>query len=288
MVIALAWGGTALADPVSFHTPLPFEKRIATINAQGMLVRAPDGPAPERANETVASALLMAMFHVSNRFAVSLALPYIDRRSTVDTPAGGEVDREAGGIGDVTVGVAARPYWYLNAGTQFGLGVFASVKAPTGSDDASDDHGRLPQRLQVGTGAWDMAAGGTVSWCRAPVEADLSVGYVMRTAANDFNAGDEIHAEVSARRCVAPWNGCTITTPRRLYVIGESRISRYASDTGRLAPADTGGPSVYVTPGLQGVIGAHALEFVLQTPVVQPDDQHVAAILVLGYRMIID
>lgn len=289
LAIALAGGGTALADPVSFHTPLPFERRIATINAQGILVRAPDGPAPERANETIAMAQLMAMFHINDRIAVSAAMPYIDRQSSVDTPGGGQVDREAGGIGDIMVGVAARPYRVMfEPGAFFGLGVFASVKAPTGSDNASDDYGRLPQRLQVGTGAWDVAGGATASFCRSPIEADLSVGYVKRTAANDFDAGDEIHAEVSVRRCVAPWRGCRINTPRRLYVVGETRVSHYAPDTGRLAPAETGGPTWYVTPGLQGVLGAHALEFVVQAPITQPSDQHVAAILILGYRMIID
>jgi hypothetical protein len=274
------------ADPVTFSTPPPpVDPRRATVTASGSLVRAPGGPAPENADETITSAVVTAMVHLANRLTVGVQVPYLDRRVSVDVPGGDQATRQTSGVGDVTAlaGLTIKR-WRTGGPDVVAVSLIGSVKAPTGADDESDALGRLPQRFQVGTGAWDGMIGAAASYCAPPLEADLTVGYLHRTAAHDFDAGDELRGALSVRRCVAPW-GCFPSAPRRLYGAVETRATWYARDRGRLAPAETGGPRWSVAPALQALLGrSDAIEAALEVPLVQPTDHHIAAIVHLGYR----
>jgi hypothetical protein len=163
---------------------------------------------------------------------------------------------------------------------------FAGAKAPIGEDDESDPLGRLPQRFQVGTGAWDVVGGAMASWRGSALAADAAVGYAWRGEAHDFDAGDEVRSELSIRRCVAPWR---CAERLQLVAAAESRVVWQTADAGTRAPADTGGVSWYVAPGVQAVVARdHTFEAAVELPVMQPPDQHVAAVLRLGYRLVID
>jgi hypothetical protein len=267
----------ARATPITFHAPLPLEDDQVAVGSQGALVAAPDGPDPENADERVVSIAAVAMSALFPRVTLAVAVPYIDRRIEARGPRGDQIARRARGAGDVTTSLA------LTAARRGALvfAPFVSVKTPTGTSDEADELGRLPQRLQVGTGAWDAAAGGLVSWQASEVELDAALSYLLRTEAHDFDAGDEIRAELSAHRAV-PGAG------RRLVGALESHVVWQAPDRGALAPAESGGTSVYLCPGLQANLGRHTIDAAAEVPLVQPSDQHVAIAARLGYRLVLD
>ena len=267
----------ARATPITFHAPLPLGDGQVAVGSQGSMVAAPDGPAPENADERVLSISAVAMSALLPRLTLAVAVPYLDRRIEARGPRGDQIARRVRGAGDVT---ASRALPALDRGP-LRAAPFVALKTPTGSSDDVDDLGRLPQRLQVGTGAWDAAAGGLVSWQAPEVELDAALSYLLRTEAHDFDAGNEIRAELSARRAL-PGAG------RRLVGALESHLVWQEADRGPLAPAESGGTSLYLCPGLQANLGRHTIDAAAEVPLVQPDDQHVAVGARLGYRLVLD
>ena len=266
-------GPSAAAAPITFGAPPPLEHGQLAVAGQAALVRAPDGPPPENADETVLAGSVVAMAGVLPRTTLTAAVQYIDKSTQISVPSGGMAERETGGIGDVTAVVLVEALRERAGGGTVTAVAFAGVKAPLGEDNASDPLGRLPQRLQVGTGAWDVLGGAMAAW---------------RGEANGFDAGDELRGELSVRRCVVPWR-CAGDRPFCVIAAAETRTTWQAADAGPLAPAETGGVNWYVAPGVQAVIARdHTFEAAIEVPVTQPVDQHVAAIVRLGYRVVID
>ena len=265
------------ATPITFDAPLPLEDGQVAVGSQGSLVAAPDGPAPENADERVLSLSAVAMSALFPRLTLAVAVPWVDRRVEARGPRGDEIARRARGAGDVTTSLALTAF----RGGAWALAPFVSVKSPTAASDEVDDLGRLPQRLQVGTGAWDAAAGALVSWQAREVELDGALSYLLRTEAHDFDAGDEMRAELSARRAL-PGVG------RRLVGALEGHLIWQDADRGPLAPAESGGASLYLCPGLQANLGRHTIDAAAEVPLAQPADRHVAIAARLGYRLVLD
>lgn len=265
------------ASPLTFQAPLPLEDGQVAVGSQGSLVASPDGPAPEAADERILSVSAVAMSALFPRVTLAVAVPYIDRRVEARIPGGDEIARRARGAGDVTTSLALTA---LRRGALLAAPFFA-LKSPTGSSDEADDLGRLPQRFQVGTGAWDAAAGALVSWRADEVELDGALSYLLRSEAHDFDAGDELRAELSARRAL-PGAG------RLLVGALETHVAWQAADRGPLAPAESGGAIVYLCPGLQANLGPHTIDAAAELPLAQPPDQHVAVAARVGYRIVLD
>lgn len=281
-------GPSAAAAPITFGAPPPVEHGQLGVAGQAALVRAPDGPAPENADETVLAGSVVAMAGVLPRTTLAATVQYIDKSTRISVPSGGMAERETGGIGDVTGVVLVEAFRQRLGGGAVSAVGFAGVKAPLGKDDASDPLGRLPQRLQVGTGAWDVLGGAMASWRGEPVAVDAALSYAWRGEANDFDAGDELRGELSVRRCVVPWQ-CAGDRPLCVIAAAETRATWQAADAGPLAPAETGGVNWYVAPGLQAVVARdHTFEAAVEFPLTQPEDQHVAAVVRVGYRLVID
>ena len=274
---AVLYPTVAWASPITFQAPLPLADGQVAVGSQGSLVAAPGGPSPENADERMMSIAAVAMSALFPRVTLAVAMPYVDRRVEADSPGGDPVARRARGAGDVTASLAVTAF---RRGPIL-VAPFLSVKTPTGASDERDELGRLPQRLQVGTGAWDAAAGALVSWQLPAVELDAALSYLLRTEAHDFDAGDEIRGELSARRAL-PGTG------RRLVGALESHLIWQAADGGMRAPDTSGGASWYLCPGLQSNLGRHTIDAALEVPVVQPSDQHVALAARLGYRLLLD
>ena len=276
------------AQPITFQAPLPLEEGQVAVASQGLLSEAPDGPAPENAHERTMSLAAVAMTALAPRITLAVTMPVVDRRVEARSPTGDSIERRARGAGDVTVSLALTALRQPTAGGgQRIAALYAAVKSPTGSSDDADQLGRLPQRLQLGTGAWDAAGGVMFTSCQPALELDLALSYLLRTEAHDFDAGDEIRGELSARRSLVPW-GRGREVRRRLLGVLETRLVWQAADTGALAPMSSGGPTWVLAPGLQTMLGVHTIDAAVELPVVQPVDQHVAVAARLGYRILLD
>lgn len=254
----------AMAAPVTFNTALPVGEGKLILREQLVISRSGDDPlglARELDTTTLESVIV---YGPTPKLALFGVLPFADRSLTA---AGAEQSNS--GIGDITffgrytLGQRDGPACTLR------LAGFAGMKAPTGEDDASDASGRLPGPLQPGTGAWDGFLGGVLSYQTLDFGVDTQLSYRVNGSANGFQAGDEIRLDGSFQRRLWPR---ALTAKTRGFLFGVLELNASYRDRNEVAGArdpDSGGTTLYVTPGLQYVTRKVIVEGAAQVPVAQ-------------------
>lgn len=278
-IAAFATGGLlaqrALGQPIAALVPSPLSAGSVALRQRGSVELATAGPAPEFAEETSLIATTMAAASVHARLTLAAQLDYVWRTAELSAPDGGRIHRTVSGWGDLNL-VASSP---VSIAEPLLMGPFLGIKLPTASDARSDAFGRLPQRLQVGTGAVDVPAGVLARWTRAGLDLYTVATYTLRTEANEFDAGDSFRWDLAAQRAFTPPGAALVLEPCL-----ETHVTWRAADRGRRAPVESGGMSWFVAPGLRGRYHRHALEGAIEFPLTQPFDQHVDLVMYLGYR----
>lgn len=277
-VLLAALAGPATAGPLTFEIQPPLEGGEISITERAKLELATDGPAPEEADEITAVLTTMASAAPHDRITLAATIAVMWRGAELSSPAGDRVERTAGGLGDLTI-YAASPLRGALGGGALVVAPYAGLKIPTGSDDESDGFGRLPQRLQVGTGAFDLPLGAIASWAHPEIALHTAATYAVRTEANEFDAGDSLRWDFAAHRSIARSGDLELIAALETHALW-----RFA-DRGRLAPAESGGLSWYGAPGLLARLGRHAIEGAVEIPFVQPFDTHIDAVVRAGYRL---
>jgi hypothetical protein len=237
-----------------------------------------DGPSPEDADETTLVLTTMGAFAPHDRLTLMATLDVMWREAELSSPGGERVERSAGGLGDLTV-LASSPLRASLLGGAAALAPFAGLKVPTGADDESDMFGRLPQQLQVGTGAFDVPLGALATWRGSGLALFAAATYTIRTEANEFDAGDSLRGDLAAQRSLLRAGDFELAAAL------ESHAEWRAADRGRLAPAESGGLSWFGCPGLRARFGRHVIETAVELPITQPFDRHVDVVIRAGYRV---
>ncbi len=262
--LALALPCCAAAAPISFNSALPVARDEFVWRQQARWQHADD--ANREARGTAAISVLG--YGINPRLALFAALPYTDKSLTMTTP-GGRVRRDSSGVGDATV-FARYTLWQRDAPARtLRLAGFGGVTAPTGADAARDRFGRLPPRLQDGSGAWNRFGGLVATWQTLDVEFDGQVSYRDNREANAFEAGDETRFDLSSQVRLWP-RQLAGGVPGLLYGVLELNLLHQGRD--RLAglhDIDSGGDSVALSPGVQYVTRRWVFEALVQIPLSQ-------------------
>jgi hypothetical protein len=178
------------------------------------------------------------------------------------------VRRSASGFGDLSTFVRVTALQIDRPRETIRLAPFAGLKMPTGATGIADDLGQLPPALQLGTGSWDPFGGLIFTWQKLRWELDLSGSYLVRTKANDFNAGDEARGDASFQYRVVPWGEVGPGVPSWLFAVLESNVVWQGHDEiGGVENPDSGSLNWYLAPGLQWVTLRTVLEAAVQIPV---------------------
>jgi len=280
-----AFPATASAGPITFSTALPVRTGGVILREQAIWTHAPNGPAPEFATGNVLALPMLLVWGAHTRLTVMANLPFLVKDVAVASPSGGRVHRRTHGFGDTSILLRLNAYQANARGRTLRIAPFAVLKLPTGTDSEADSIARLPPRMQLGTGSWDPYAGVILTWQTLDFELDMSLSGFYRTAANQFDAGDELRADVSFQYRVLPWGELSGSgVPTFLYAVLEGRAAWLGKDSGSRAATRSGGAVVRVTPGLQLVTVRYVLEAAVEIPVAQPPGTHVIAIPRLSFR----
>jgi len=275
----------ALAGPITFSTALPVRTGGVILRQQLIWTHAPDGPAPELANGNVVALPTLLVWGAHRRLTLMTKLPFLIKDVAVENPGGGRIHRRTHGFGDMSLLLRLNAYQANARGRTLRVAPFVALKLPTGTDSEADSIARLPPRMQLGTGSWDPYGGVIVTFQTLDLEIDLSLSGFYRTAANQFDAGEELRADVSFQYRVVPWGELSGEgVPTFLYAVLEGRAAWLGDDTGARAPSRSGGAVVHVTPGLQVVTVRYVVEAAVEVPVAQTPGNHVRAIPRLSFR----
>ena len=258
----------AQAAPITFNTALPVAKGGVIVRGQYLRRSFVSDPTHADRDLDVKGFVSVAGYGVTRKFAMFGALPYLDKslRMVAD---GQRVHRSSWGFGDLKLFGRYTLYQQDAKRRTIRVGAFAGVKVPTGKDDQEDRFGRLPIPLQSGSGAWGGLAGVVATWQVSDFEVDAQLGYEASNEANDFEAGDVLRADVSLQYRLLPG---TIRSSTRGFLYGVLEVSALDQSRNRVAGApdsDSGGTTVYLTPGVQYVTPKFILETAVQVPVYQ-------------------
>ncbi len=262
LLLLLANG--ASAAPITFNTALPVAKGEFINRELLMLLRSDDAM---RDLDVTALASVLG-YGVNGDLAIFGVLPYVNKEMQV-TVGGARVRRSSKGFGDASM-FARYTFFKQNASNHtFRIAAFGGVKAPTGDDNETDILGRLPTPLQSGSGSWDVFGGVVSTYQTLAFEIDAQLSYTAKGKANDFEGGNELRLDGSFQYRLLP-RTLGRGTPAFVYAVIEANVL-HGSRNRRFGNPDqnSGGTSIFLSPGLQYVNKRLILEGSVQLPVSQ-------------------
>jgi len=262
----IALSSTVYAAPITFNTALPVAKG-AFINREQLIVRRFDEDNTSANRDLEVNGLVSVLgYGVTPKLALFAAMPYFNKTLDI-TPSGQRFSRSSEGFGDIKLFGRYTFLQHDGRSKTFRVAGFAGIKAPTGGDNQRDSLGLLPIPLQSGTGAWDTFGGVVMTYQRLNYQIDAQLSANKKGRAKDFRGGDEVRADLSLQYRLSALNEDT-----RRFVYGVLEVNWVNQDNNQISgisDANSGGTTLYLTPGIQYVTTEYILEAAVQLPVVQ-------------------
>ena len=268
-LILVSWSIAASAAPITFNTALPVARDSFVGRVQLVQARSGNDPGPARRDARGNALISVLGYGASPKLALFGVLPLVDKRLDVDGTGsqGGGSRRAASGIGDVRVFGRYTLLQRDGPGQTLRLAPFAGLELPTGANRRSDGQGTLPPGVQPGSGALDLFGGLIATWQTLDYQLDGQLAYQVNRRADGFDAGDVLRADLSLQyRLWPPQLGSGV--PGFLYAVIESNwihAGKHRRD-GK-TDADSGGNTLFLSPGLQYVTRGWIVEAAVQLPV---------------------
>ena len=267
-VAAINWMNAAVSAPITFNTALPVAKGEFVAREQWIINESGDDPSGADRDRTSRAVVSVLGYGVNSKLAVFGVLPYLNNELKVST-GGQRVTRRATGFGDLTVFGRYTVHQKDQPGRTFRVAPFFGVKAPTGEDDETDALGRLPSSIQVGSGSWDPFVGVVATHQTLRYQVDSQFSYRVNNEANNLDAGDVMRLDGSFQYRLRP-RELTGGVPGFLYgVIEANLIHRDKNRVGGSTDPNSGGTTLFLTPGVQYITKRWIVEGAAQIPVSQ-------------------
>lgn len=264
----LGSAGITQAGPITFNTAMPVAEGNFVLREQMLVMRSGDDPSEMARDMSVNGLISVLGYGASEKLALFGALPYLDKELNL-RQGGDTIMRSNSGLGDLTLFGRYTLYQNDLPGKTFRVAGFVGMEVPSGEDDKRDALDKLPPSLQSGSGSWDGFAGVVATWQTLDYQLDGQIAYRNNGEANNFEAGDEWRLDASLQYRLWPADlGAGV--PSFLYGVLELNIveqknNRLAGNTDN----NSGGTTVFLSPGIQYVSKRWVWEAVLQKPVVQ-------------------
>jgi hypothetical protein len=255
------WPIGVAAAPINTDTALPVHQGELLWREQVRVLEA-GGSGRELEAITVSSVLV---YGVTARFALIGVMPYLAK-----TLAAGGIERGDTGVGDSTLLGRYQVFQLDRRGETLRAQILGGIKLPTGRDDARDASGRLPRPLQLGSGSYDSIIAGVFSWQRLRWQADLDFSYKRNTGAGGYRFGDTFAGNAAFQSRLWPRALPDQGVPSFVYGVVELNGLWSQRDEAKEGDvADSGGYSLFFSPGLQYVTSRWVIEVSVQLPVGQ-------------------
>lgn len=256
------------AGPITFNSALQVSPGVFIWREQVVLLRSSDDPSPANRDLRVLAVPSVLAYGATRNLTLVGGVPYLDKTLDLTTPAG-RIRRGDRGIGDSVLLARYTIFRRDRVGETMRVAPIVGLKFPTGDDDERDRVGRLPQRLQLGSGSWDPIIGTVFTWQTLQWEFDSAFEYTFHTPANNFEFGDVAELGASFQYRIWPFE-LRGGVPAFVYAVLESNLFiQGRNEINGIEQRDSGGTSWFLAPGLQFVSKRWVLETAVQLPVVQ-------------------
>ncbi len=209
---------------------------------------------------------LVGVYGFTAKSSVLVKVPIIYRELKTATGA----LRSDHGPGDVTVLGKYRFFTHNFKGGTSRISAIAGLELPTGDDNASDSLGFLPKGIQLGSGSVDAIAGAVYTLQTLDYQVDMDLRYIFNNEANNFEFGDVFKYNLAYQKRIWP----SILPDKGIYsqwnaVLELNGTYENKSELGGNDVANSGGNTVFLSPGIQFVSKRSIYEFSFLYPVIQ-------------------
>lgn len=228
-----------------------------------------DDPTSQDRETSTLSVPTTFVYGFTEEFAGIATIPWVYREHR--TTSGSErITRKTSGIGDIVLLSKYRLHTKDFPGGTSRLSVLGGLELPTGRTGDSDSQGKLPRGLQVGSGSWDPLLGFALTHQTLDDEWDYSITYQLNNDAHHFEFGDVLKYTLAYQKRILPWRlpeeGLYTQFNAVLEFNGEWK-QKNQDESGSIA--DSGGNTIFLSPGLQIAAKRFVVETSVQIPVVQ-------------------
>lgn len=185
-------------------------------------------------------------------------------------PQQGRISRESDTrFGDARLFIRYDLFRNSSPGKILSIASFGGAELPSGSDDARDDFGKLPQPLQPGSGSWDTFGGVVITYQTLEWFFTAATSYQVNTEADNFEFGDEYRLDGVVKYRLFP-RKLQSGIPGFFYLDLESNL-RWQGKNSLNGSFDDNSEGItwFVDPGLQYITRKFVFEGAIQLPVVQ-------------------
>lgn len=272
MLLCIAVIASPAAAQITTNTALPVTEGRGVFRVQSKVIRS-TGSGPMDREGTAFGFPVVGVYGLTSNWAVFGIVPILDKNLKATIPQGprkGErIERGPTGIGDARFFVRYTLWSRNGAGQTQRLAPLGGVETPTGADDGTDELGRFPQPLQLGSGSWDPFAGVVFTWQTLRWQIDVSPVYQVNTEANNFEFGDEARFDLASKYRL--WrSGRERGVPGFFYANLETNLIWQDKNEihGQDDPNSVGTTWLFA-PGLQYITRQFVVEGAVQLPVLQ-------------------
>lgn len=268
VLVAVFRAGHVFAAPITFNTALPVAEGEFVFRGQIVVDQSGNDPSGADRDRTAWAAVSVLGYGATSDLALFGILPYVDKRLDV-TVAGERRTRSASGMGDFSILGRYTVFRRDGPGRTFRIAPFFGVETPTGDDDERDSFGLLPPSVQPGSGSFDPFAGVVVTYQTLQFQIDAQASYKANTEANGFEFGDVARLDGSFQYRLWP-RRLGKGVPDFFYGVLEANLIHQGRNrVGGTKNPDSGGTTLFISPGLQYVTKRWILEAGVQVPVLQ-------------------
>lgn len=254
---------SAFSAPINSNVALPVRKGGLIFRSQVRWLKASDDPSGLNRERDVIAIPNVLLYGATRDLALLAVFPYIFRTLKFpDSETGNRINRKDNGIGDLTL--TARYTVYANdyrSGT-FRLAPLLGIKLPTGDNDLRP----------ITTDSVDFQFGGvsTVTWDFGRHELDADAVYRINTETDNFDKGDSLTYDLSYQFRVFPWTLPERGLPNFIYLVAEANgFFSKKNELDGVTIGNSGGNTIFLSPGLQYSARRFILESSVQIPVAQ-------------------
>jgi len=252
------------AVPITFNTALAVSEEEWLVRQQIIVTGVHGDPAGLGREFDALASVSVVGYGLTKDLAVFGILPYVQK--TLKTPDG---TRSTSGFGDAKVFARYTLYQNDGVGQTFRIAPFWGIELPTGENQERDTLGILPVPVQTGSGSWDVFGGAVMTYGTTNWQIDTSLSYQDNRKADGIEVGNVFKADASFQYRLWPSDLSGDVNGFLFGILEANFIHEDKTEVNGVANANSGGTTLFLSPGLQYASKDWIAEASVQLPVMQ-------------------